>query len=174
MGIAVSASATERGIREIRRKRELEALAALTSEQVREATEIKIVQLRKREAAIEIRQQQVSRQWFLAAHSALDVYVGDKNFIPPRVTMKAIARRFCHATGVSVDEVMSKRREARIIRVRHAIIYWCYRRTRRSYPEIGAFMGGKDHTTILHAVREYPARRAKDGRHLRLLRPKAN
>ena len=171
MSIAVSATATQRGIQEIRRRREL---AAITAEQARAEVEMKIVQTRKREAAIESRQTQVCRQWFLAAHNALDVYVGDKPFNPPRVTMRSIARRFSRSTGVSVDDIMSKRREERIIRVRHAIIYWCYRRTRRSYPEIGAFMGGKDHTTILHAVQEYPVRRAKEGRYLRPLRSKAS
>lgn len=81
-----------------------------------------------------------------------------------------IERRICRAMGVSRHEVRSNRRFKKATMARQAIMYWCYRLTRNSLPQIGRSAGGRDHTTVLHAVRVYPVKRAEMGRCLRDVR----
>lgn len=81
-----------------------------------------------------------------------------------------ICERLCRAFNVSMHEVCSDRRNREVVICRQAIIYWTIRRTRFSFPYIGRAIGGRDHTTCLHATRAYPAKRAKMGRYLRAAR----
>lgn len=85
------------------------------------------------------------------------------------VTKARILRAFSRYTGFSIDDLKSRRRHADLALVRQACCYWMVRRTRSSFPEIARFLGNRDHTTILHSVKVYPAKRAQMGRHLREL-----
>lgn len=76
-------------------------------------------------------------------------------------TPTAIAR-VALAHGVTVEEIMGEARDRRRSHARqHA--YWEVRRLRPhlSLPQIGAIFGGRDHTTILHGIRQHEQRRAK-------------
>lgn len=88
---------------------------------------------------------------------------------PYRIQYATIARRICRVFKVKKAHLLSDRRDRRLILCRHAVMYWACRLTDRSLPEIGRLMGGKDHTTILHAYRSYPDKRAAMGRNLRAL-----
>lgn len=55
--------------------------------------------------------------------------------------------------NVSYSDIMSARRTGYIIVPRHAAMYLAKKFTGKSLPEIGRRIGGRDHTTILHAVR---------------------
>lgn len=55
---------------------------------------------------------------------------------------------------VNVIDILSDRRTANIVRPRQVAAYLCKTLTPRSLPEIGRRFGGRDHTTILHAVRK--------------------
>ena len=79
----------------------------------------------------------------------------------------AIIDRLCRALHVARADIMADRRGQRIVFARHAVMYWLCRRTGLSLPQIGRRLGGRDHTTILHAKRSYVAKRAKMGRTLR-------
>lgn len=59
----------------------------------------------------------------------------------------------CVHFGISHHELLSSRRELRITRPRQVAMYLAKELTRRSLPEIGRKFGGRDHTTIMHAVR---------------------
>ena len=48
----------------------------------------------------------------------------------------------------------SSRRSINIARPRQIAMYLCKELTSYSYPEIGKAFGGKDHTTVLHAVKK--------------------
>ncbi|MBO6901388.1 MAG: hypothetical protein JJ864_08580 [Rhizobiaceae bacterium] len=87
--------------------------------------------------------------------------------VPYRITLAEIERRICKATRVSRAEIHSSRRSMRVVLARQAFMYWARRLTSRSLPEIGRFVGGRDHTTVLHASRVYPDKRAERGRTLR-------
>jgi chromosomal replication initiation ATPase DnaA len=87
-----------------------------------------------------------------------------------RVTVARIEARICRALNVSRKDVRSDRRNREIVLARQAIMYWSARRTRFSLPQIGKFMGGLDHTTVLHGKKAYVEKRAKMGRTLRQAR----
>lgn len=85
-------------------------------------------------------------------------------------TLYRIRLRICRAMRVDIREVNGPYRNDHIVLARQAIAYWSRRQTQLSYPEIGRRLGDRDHTTILHAIRAYPQKRAKMGRYLRTLR----
>jgi chromosomal replication initiator protein len=55
----------------------------------------------------------------------------------------------------------SKKRPASIARPRQIAMYLAKELTQKSLPEIGELFGGRDHTTVLHAVRKMSAERQK-------------
>jgi hypothetical protein len=67
-----------------------------------------------------------------------------------RQIVKAASDQF----NVSIEDIKSDRRQAPIMRARHATYLLCKILTRRSYPDIGRQLGGRDHTTILSGVRK--------------------
>lgn len=62
---------------------------------------------------------------------------------------KVVAERF----NVSLNDLVGKRRTYNIAFARQAAMYICRQLTSRSYPEIGAYFGGRDHSTVIHAKR---------------------
>src|SRR3546814_7947784 len=56
----------------------------------------------------------------------------------------------------------SKRRVRAIARPRQVAMYLAKELTPRSYPEIGRRFGGRDHSTVIHAVRTVEALRVAD------------
>jgi hypothetical protein len=69
-----------------------------------------------------------------------------------------ILRECCEAFGVGADAVLSHVKTPRVLDCRIHVIYRIRRETKWTTPRIGEFMGGRDHTTILHAVRRYELR----------------
>ncbi len=66
------------------------------------------------------------------------------------------------AYGVRRIDINSARRTANVVRPRQVAMYLAKTLTLRSLPEIGRRFGGRDHTTVLHAVRKIEALVAKD------------
>ncbi|MBO7410683.1 MAG: chromosomal replication initiator protein DnaA, partial [Ottowia sp.] len=60
---------------------------------------------------------------------------------------------------IKVADMYSKRRPAAIVRPRQIAMYLSKEMTRKSLPEIGELFGGRDHTTVMHAVRKIAAER---------------
>jgi len=87
-----------------------------------------------------------------------------------RFTMREIMDRIARACGVTSMEIRSPSRAAYLMLPRHAFFYWARRLTGKSYPQIGGFCGGRDHTTALHGARVYPKKRREMGRHVRRLK----
>ena len=63
---------------------------------------------------------------------------------------------------IKVADMYSKKRPASIARPRQIAMYLSKEMTQKSLPEIGELFGGRDHTTVLHAVRKIGAERQKD------------
>jgi chromosomal replication initiation ATPase DnaA len=59
-------------------------------------------------------------------------------------------------------EIYSHRRDTYAVRARHVACYLAKEMTTLSYPVIGRFIGDRDHTTILHAVRRITLLLIKD------------
>ncbi|MBS0594142.1 MAG: chromosomal replication initiator protein DnaA [Rubrivivax sp.] len=63
---------------------------------------------------------------------------------------------------IKVADMYSKKRPASIARPRQIAMYLAKELTQKSLPEIGELFGGRDHTTVLHAVRKVGGERSKN------------
>jgi len=63
---------------------------------------------------------------------------------------------------VKVTELFSKKRTADLVKPRQIAMYFAKDLTSLSLPEIGDAFGGRDHTTVLHAVRKITEARKND------------
>ncbi len=82
---------------------------------------------------------------------------------PKRVKIEDIQKLVATHFNVSRADILSSRRTANVVRPRQIAMYLSKALTLRSLPEIGRRFGGRDHTTVLHAVRKIDALAAKDG-----------
>jgi chromosomal replication initiator protein len=73
---------------------------------------------------------------------------------PKRVKIEDIQRVVARQYNVSRADLLSSRRTANVVRPRQVAMYLAKTLTLRSLPEIGRRFGGRDHTTVLHAVRK--------------------
>ena len=63
---------------------------------------------------------------------------------------------------IKVAELFSKKRTRAIARPRQVAMWLCRELTSHSFPEIGDAFGGRDHTTVIHAVKTIDSLRAKE------------
>ncbi|TCT03173.1 chromosomal replication initiator protein DnaA [Aquabacter spiritensis] len=73
---------------------------------------------------------------------------------PKRVRVDEILRVVAKHYNVSRADILSQRRTANVVKPRQIAMYLAKTLTLRSLPEIGRRFGGRDHTTVLHAVRK--------------------
>src|SRR6186713_19451 len=73
---------------------------------------------------------------------------------PKRIKIEDIQRVVARQYNVSRSDLLSSRRTANVVRPRQVAMYLAKTLTLRSLPEIGRRFGGRDHTTVLHAVRK--------------------
>ena len=73
---------------------------------------------------------------------------------PRRVKIEEIQRVVARQYNVSRADLLSSRRTANVVRPRQVAMYLAKTLPLRSLPEIGRRFGGRDHTTVLHAVRK--------------------
>ena len=64
--------------------------------------------------------------------------------------MEAVARQY----GLHADDLASDKRHPRLVLARQIAMYVCRRNLGLSYPELGRAFGGKDHSTVIHAVKK--------------------
>ncbi|WP_420712660.1 chromosomal replication initiator protein DnaA [Ancylobacter sp. SL191] len=73
---------------------------------------------------------------------------------PKRVRVDDILRIVAKHYNVTRADILSQRRTANVVKPRQIAMYLAKMLTLRSLPEIGRRFGGRDHTTVLHAVRK--------------------
>ncbi len=71
-----------------------------------------------------------------------------------RVTIEEIQKRVAAHFNIRVSDMHSARRARSVARPRQVAMYLAKQLTSRSLPEIGRKFGGRDHTTVMHAVRK--------------------
>jgi chromosomal replication initiator protein len=81
---------------------------------------------------------------------------------PRRIRVEDILRIVAKHYSVTRSDLLSSRRTANVVRPRQIAMYLAKTLTLRSLPEIGRRFGGRDHTTVLHAVRKIDANVAND------------
>jgi chromosomal replication initiator protein len=81
---------------------------------------------------------------------------------PRKVRIEDIQKLVATHYSVSRADILSSRRTANVVRPRQIAMYLAKVLTLRSLPEIGRRFGGRDHTTVLHAVRKIEGLSATD------------
>ncbi|MEM6971679.1 MAG: chromosomal replication initiator protein DnaA [Pseudomonadota bacterium] len=71
-----------------------------------------------------------------------------------KVTIDEIKRRVVSHYNLRMNDLISERRSRSVARPRQTAMYLAKMLTTKSLPEIGRAFGGRDHTTVLHAVRK--------------------
>ena len=71
-----------------------------------------------------------------------------------RVTIDDIQKQVSKHFSIRISDMFSARRARSIARPRQIAMYLAKNLTTSSYPEIGRKFGGRDHTTIMHAVKK--------------------
>ncbi len=94
------------------------------------------------------------------AEMAIADLVGTRE--PRRIRIEDIQKVVASHYNVSKQDLLSARRTRAIVRPRQIAMYLAKTMTPRSFPEIGKRFGGRDHTTVLHAVRKVEELAAAD------------
>ena len=79
-----------------------------------------------------------------------------------RITIDDIQRRTAEHFGIRLSDMTSARRARAVARPRQVAMYLAKQLTPRSLPEIGKKFGGRDHTTVMHAVRRIEELKSAD------------
>ena len=79
-----------------------------------------------------------------------------------QISVENIQKTAADFYNIKVADMYSKKRPANIARPRQIAMYLAKELTQKSLPEIGELFGGRDHTTVLHAVRKISGERSKD------------
>lgn len=72
-------------------------------------------------------------------------------------TVRAVLGRIATILGVSTDDLRGSYQGRGIVDARHAAMWAIRKSTNASLPQIGRDLGGKHHTTVLHAIRKAEA-----------------
>jgi chromosomal replication initiator protein len=76
-----------------------------------------------------------------------------------QISVENIQKTVADYYKIKVADMYSKKRPASIAKPRQIAMYLAKELTQKSLPEIGELFGGRDHTTVLHAVRKISAER---------------
>jgi chromosomal replication initiator protein len=80
-----------------------------------------------------------------------------------RITIEEIQKKVAEHFNIKLAEMSSARRSRQVARPRQVAMYLAKQLTSRSLPEIGRKFGGRDHTTVMHAVKK--VEELKEGDH---------
>jgi chromosomal replication initiator protein len=86
-----------------------------------------------------------------AAIGSLEGFLGSASRV---LTLSRIIDEAADVFGVDIGELCSPNRSRQVVGARQAAMYVCRSLTEESLPSIGRAFGGRDHTTVLHAVRK--------------------
>ena len=79
-----------------------------------------------------------------------------------RITIEEIQKRVAEHFNIRLADMHSPRRARAVARPRQVAMYLAKQLTSRSLPEIGRKFGGRDHTTVMHAVKKVEQLRETD------------
>lgn len=73
--------------------------------------------------------------------------------LAPGMSLTKICEAVCRHFGITNTDLCSHRRQSYLTKPRHIVAYLSRKYTGRSMPEIGRWLGNRDHTTILNSLR---------------------
>jgi chromosomal replication initiator protein len=96
---------------------------------------------------------------FEIANKVIDTIAPSKT---KEVTTEKIKQVVAKQFNVSINDLSGKRRTQNIALARQIAMFLCRKYTARSFPEIGALFGGRDHSTVIHAIKSVNERLKSD------------
>lgn len=74
--------------------------------------------------------------------------------------MEFMFKNLCKWYGVTTEEVRSSSRKVELVYVRQLFYYWSYKNYKKyvTLVDLGKFVGGRDHTTVIHSCAKYQDR----------------
>lgn len=82
--------------------------------------------------------------------------------LPSFPTVGIVLDAVCRHYVITRADILSARRTANIVRPRQVAIYLARKLTLQSLPKIGRRFGGRDHTTVLHSIRQIEIKMVAD------------
>jgi len=76
------------------------------------------------------------------------IYPDNPKQVTPQTIINVVSEHF----GVRPEDITSKKRNSEYVQPRQIVMYLCRKICDMSYSSIGAFLGKRDHTTVLHGV----------------------
>ena len=89
------------------------------------------------------------------ARNALKTFIRNKD--NPE-SIENIQKAVCKYFKIKISDIRSKKRIKSFSEPRQIAMYLCRKISKDSYPEIGKKFGGKDHSTVIHAVKKIEKR----------------
>jgi chromosomal replication initiator protein len=86
----------------------------------------------------------------VAAHELQNMINPDK---PQEITLQLIVEIVCDHFQISMDQILSKSRTNEIAKPRMIAMYLAKNMTGASQDAIGSFLGGRDHSTVIHGIK---------------------
>ncbi len=81
---------------------------------------------------------------------------------PRRIFIHQIVRAVARRYGIPREKLLSDERTADVVRPRHIAMYLAKTLTGRSMPTIGYYLGGRNHVTVIHAIKKMERRLVAD------------
>jgi chromosomal replication initiation ATPase DnaA len=78
------------------------------------------------------------------------------------VSVAEIKRAVAEHFGIPLESMISKCRGREITKPRQVAMFFAREMARKSYPRIGSMFGGRDHSTVMHAVKQVARRMGDD------------
>lgn len=95
----------------------------------------------------------------IAVHELQNIISPDKpKEITPQLVIEIVAEHF----NISTDQMISKNRSSEIAKPRQIAMYLCKNMTSAQLETIGALLGGRDHSTIIHGIKKITEEYKKD------------
>ena len=97
--------------------------------------------------------------------------IGEKTKVDPQEpTIQALIAAVTDFYQIRLSDLQSQLRQRSIAQPRHICMYLARKCTRLSLEEIGGFFGGRDHTTVMHAVKTVEQRMVVDPEFVALIK----
>jgi chromosomal replication initiator protein len=82
----------------------------------------------------------------------------------PTISIEDVLKRVSEAMQIKEKDMAGKSRKQEIVEARQIAMYLCRGIIGSSLANIGVYFGGRDHTTVLHAVKTIERKRSADSR----------
>lgn len=97
-----------------------------------------------------IRKDAPKRDWMLIERTEVEIVKPKPNYVWKRILYEVAEKH-----NVSVEDIISPKRNPHIVRARYESFYRMRNETNLSLPAIGRRCGGRDHTTVMHGIKKY-------------------